>query len=143
MTTRVTKPLTKATATGNGTPTTDDLIRLSSSVLGAQAQLRRDVARWFGEMNAKLETVDCKVDKIDDRIGTIEQARSVEAALAVQAKEFLAAQRTSDLEKEEKHALSFRFRVTIVVAAAGAVLAAIATAGPGIVAGLTWLGAHR
>jgi hypothetical protein len=88
MTPRPTDPLTADTAA--------DLIRLSTTVLGRVDGLAKDMGRRFSETNASILVVDGRLEKIDGRIGAIEQARVTEAALAVQAKAFADAQGVKD-----------------------------------------------
>ena len=62
--------------------------------------LAKDMGRRFTTTNQAVARIEVKVEKIDGRIGTIEQARVVEAALATQAKDFLAQQRTDDRQED-------------------------------------------
>jgi hypothetical protein len=104
----VLKPLTKDNATGNGVASVDDLVRLSSSILGAVDQTRLDMNRRFKETNAKL-------DDVCTTVGGILTARAIEAALSKQTAEMGAANEA----RAESHMLSLRWRVGIGISAVG------------------------
>jgi hypothetical protein len=128
------KALTKETATGNGTASTADMIRLSSSVLGSLNLLRRDMNRRFGDQSLSTSVVEGKVDALDARLGCIEEARRNDALLSAQAKtiatdnaaiakETAAEAKTTATDRNADraaHALSRNQRLAIMVAAASA-----------------------
>lgn len=104
----VLKPLTKENATGNGSASVDDLVRLSSSILGAVDQTRLDMNRRFKETNLKL-------DEVCTTVGGIVTARAIEAALAKQTQEM----GTANEARAERHVLSYRWRAGIAISAVG------------------------
>ena len=104
----VLKPLTKDNATGNGVASVDDLVRLSSSILGAVDQTRLDMNRRFKETNLKL-------DEVCPTVGGIVTARAIEAALAKQTQEM----GTANEARAERHVLSYRWRAGIAISAVG------------------------
>ena len=104
----VLKPLTKENATGNGVASVDDLVRLSSSILGAVDQTRLDMNRRFKETNLKL-------DEVCTTVGGIVTARAIEAALAKQTQEM----GTANEARAERHVLSYRWRAGIAISAVG------------------------
>jgi hypothetical protein len=108
------KPLTKENASRNGAASTEDLVRLSSSVLGAVGQIRVDINRRFEETNAKL-------DSVCDTVGGIVTARAIEAALKAQTREITDAQAAEG----GRHELSKNQRLAVLVAAFSAVAAAV------------------
>ena len=71
------QPLSRANATGNGVPSTEDLIRVSNTLIGTVDQLRIDMGRRFEEMGGKL-------DGVCEQVSDIKQSRAIEAALAGQ-----------------------------------------------------------
>ena len=106
-------PLTSANATGNGVPTTADLIRVSNTVqatanqmLGAVNQLRADVGGRLDRMTAQLNGV-C------DQVTGIVTDRAVETAVATER----ARVATQRVEEVKDATLGFRWKVSIGLAA--------------------------
>ena len=118
------QPLSEDNKVGNGSPVMADLIRVQSAILksnaatlGAVGQFQKDIGgrldRQFGEVAQSLQTVEGKVDDSIARLGCIEEARRLDAALAAQAK-VVATERNVD---RAAHALSYNQRLAITVAA--------------------------
>ncbi len=125
---RASQPLTLENAVGNGIPATPDLIAVqtailtsNAAVLGAvnefRAGINQRLDRQFGEITASLSTVEGKVDGANTRLGCLEEARRLDAALAASAKT-TATERNAD---RTAHALSTNQRMAIVVSAIAAV----------------------
>lgn len=109
------KPLTKDNATGNGVGSVDDLVRLSSSVLGRVDQMVIEMGRRFDDQKADIGILSVKLDGVCETVGEIVTARTVEAALAKQTKEVIAGQ----ADQAQKHTLALQWRVGIAVGAVG------------------------
>lgn len=97
------------------TPTQADTLLL------AVKDLRDDMGRRLDDVKTNLRGVNARLDVVDSRIGKVEMTEAIASALVVAAKS-VADQKNKDLES---HALSYRWRVTIAIAAIGATLAAI------------------
>lgn len=120
-------PLTLENAVGNGVPATPDLIAVqtailnsNAAVLGAVNEFRAGIDqrldRQFGDLTASLVSVEGKVDGANARLGCLEEARRLDAALAANAKA-TATERNAD---RTAHALSTNQRAAIVVSAIAA-----------------------
>jgi hypothetical protein len=107
------RPLTKDNATGNGVGSVDDLVRLSSSVLGRVDQMVVEMGRRFDDQKADICELSVKLDGVCDTVREIVTARTVEAALAKQTKEVMAGQ----ADQAQKHTLELRWRIGIVISA--------------------------
>ena len=107
------EPLTKANATGNGVPSTEDLIRTSNVLLGAVQQLREDVGRRLDDIAGRLDGVCTEVVEIKQG-RQIEAA--VEAAVAAERKE-QAAERKSQSQAAAQHVLTLWQRAGIAAGA--------------------------
>ena len=137
MTTRrnVPVPLTPENATGNGVPSTEDLIQTqnailqsNAAVLGAVSEFRKGMDqrlnRQFGAIASDFGVIKGQLERVDGRIGCLEQARLTDAALAEQAKAFRTAQHTDDVHvadvdraDAQAHVMSRNARAAVFVAA--------------------------
>ena len=134
--------LTLASKVGNGSPAIEDLIAVqtailtsNATVLGTVTEFRKGLDqrldRQFGEVTLSVKVVEGKVDGMDGRLGSLEEERRKDAALAVQAKGFASdnatqAQATAADAKSTaterntdraQHALSKNQRMAILVSA--------------------------
>ena len=142
MTPRAVKPLTVTPGNGVTPASTKELVQTQNAillsnagVLGAVTQMQTDIGkrldRQFGDTAESLQIVEGKVDGLDGRLGSIEESRRTDAALAVQAKGFAADNATQAKETaadakttaterntdRAAHALSRNQRLAIIVTA--------------------------
>jgi hypothetical protein len=121
-------PLTRQNATGNGVPSTEDLIqtqnailRSNAAVLGAVSEFRKGMDqrldRQFGEVNRQLGATNDKLDGVCKQVGDIEEARRLSEALAKQAANSAVAANAVAVQ----HSLSTNQRWAIVISAIAAV----------------------
>jgi hypothetical protein len=93
----------------------------TDTLLGAVGSLREDMGRRFEDVKCDLQEVKGQLTLVDSRVSKIEVAEAIAAALVVAAKKVVD-EKDRDLGM---HTLTYRWRVTIAIAAVGASLAGI------------------
>ena len=121
----VDQPLSKENATGNGTPSTADLIRVSNTLIGSVDQLRLDMGDRFASVEKQIGLVDTKVDLIDGRIVRLETRVVVDAAVATTKATLLATQH----KEEQDRAATFQTATLTGLQRKGLVVAIVAGIG--------------
>ena len=95
------------------------------------------MVKQFGDICKQVDAIDCKVDKINGRLGKLETDAIATAAVAVAKAEWLAKQRADDqnrAEENQAHVLTSLQRKGLWVAAFGSAA--------GLLAGLVDIAAH-
>lgn len=106
------------TATGTAIPSAADFVQSTNVLLGVVTELKETVKDGF-------ERIDLKLEGVCEDVAEIKTARAVDVAVATSTAEAAALLAKQRAATAEAHVLSFRWRVTIAVAAGGALFGAL------------------
>jgi hypothetical protein len=110
---RAVRPLSRATATGNGVPSTEDLIQTQNAILQSNASVLGAVKQMRDDVGERLGKIDGKLDGVCADVASITEARAIESAIAGERDKTAVA----SAKVAESHVLSTRWRATLALAA--------------------------
>lgn len=112
-------------------PAASEFVEGIAAVQNVITQLRVDI-------NGRFDKLDGRLDGVCEDVAELKTEQAINSARATWA----AHDADVRAQQADRHVLSHRFRVTVVVGACGAVATALVTGGPALLSALQFLARH-